>query len=259
MIDKGIGRLFEYDPTTFSQDDKFFVIGDIHGDFDVLESALKRIDLEKDRVLFLGDYADRGPNGVEVIEKVNELITGHQNIKALKGNHEDYDVEGEPKFNPCDLPSEVLEKRGLWSSYYKRSFQPFVEKLYLSAILPGSFLFVHGGISSRIDGIESLRRPSYAVEEDVLWSDPSDSEEYEGPNERGAGVAFGNKVTQRVMSDLGVKKIIRSHEPRKAPSGPRYSHQGTVVTTSCTKAYGGKPFILSLKPGMPEYSEHFFI
>lgn len=259
MTGSGIGRLYEFDPASFSSGERLHVIGDIHGNLDVLESVLKRVSPERDRMLFLGDYADRGPNGIEVIEKVDRLITNYPNVKALMGNHEDYDGNGEPSFNPCDLTREADMKRGGWSRYFRNFFRPFVDKLYLSAIVPGSFLFVHGGISSKIKGVESMRNPSYEVERDVLWSDPSDALIGEVQNERGAGVEFGCKVTEQVLSSLDVKKIIRSHEPRKAPNGPRYSHQERVVTTSCTKVYGGRPFVLSLKPNTPNYSEHFFV
>jgi hypothetical protein len=45
-----------------------------------------------------------------------------------------------------------------------------------------------------------------------------------------------------------VKKIIRSHEPKKALKGPQYSHDGKVTTISSTNAYGGTPFVLCIDP-----------
>jgi hypothetical protein len=47
---------------------------------------------------------------------------------------------------------------------------------------------------------------------------------------------------------LGVKRIIRSHKPAKALTGPSYSHNGRVVTISSTSVYGGEPFFLSIDP-----------
>jgi predicted phosphodiesterase len=89
--------------------DKILVVGDIHGDLEVFEK-IKNVfkkELEKDPkvcLVFLGDYADRGDFGLEVIEGLKELINEYkENVIALKGNHEDYDDEGNPNFRPCDL------------------------------------------------------------------------------------------------------------------------------------------------------------
>ncbi len=67
-------------------------VGDIHGRLDLLKSAVEAIaEHAKDtefRVVFLGDYVDRGPDSRRVIE----LLMGLQRIWSvvcLKGNHEE--------------------------------------------------------------------------------------------------------------------------------------------------------------------------
>lgn len=248
LEDINLSKLYEFDQGQFQRLKKMFIVGDIHGDDEAVNSLLKIFKPEEDGVIFLGDYADRGPNGVEVIEMVNILIDKYpQSVIALKGNHEDYSHDGVPFFNPCDLISEAERKRGGWVKYFFHELQPFLQKLYLAAILPGEYLFVHGGVSNKIRDIESLRKPTEQVETDILWSDPFEGRgEY--ANYRGAGVAFGEDVTKEVCKRLKVNKIIRGHEPNKSIWGPFYEHSDRVVTISSTHFYGGRPFILVINP-----------
>jgi protein phosphatase len=230
--------------------DKLFVVGDIHGDLEVFEK-IKNVfkkELEKDPkvcLVFLGDYADRGDFGLEVIEGVKELINEYkENLIALKGNHEDYDYEGNPNFRPCDLKYEVVSKRGIWYDYFKKNLQPFFNSLFIAAKY-NSFLFVHGGISSKIKNEENLMFPDKKIEEDVLWSDPFEGYgEY--PNPRGAGVLFGKDITKKVLNSLSVDKLIRSHQPQKAMNGIYEEHDGKILTINSTRVYGGKPIILEI-------------
>lgn len=237
----GPGRVRVIDGSEFK---RIAVAGDIHGDIAALLGMLDKVDLEKDAIVFLGDYADRGSDGVEVIRTVNQLAGRYKNVTAEKGNHEDYDDEGEPRFGPCTLQDEVREKCGSWADYFNRTFRPFSERLYLAAVLPGEALFVHGGVSSGITSIDKLS----VYKENVLWSDPFDGLG-ERPSRRGAGIEFGSDVSESVCKSLGVKRIIRSHEPKKAPNGPCTEHDGRVITTSCTSVYGGRPSILFIETG----------
>ena len=70
---------------------KTFVIGDIHGCHSALVELLARLqpDPQKDTLIFLGDYIDRGPDSSKVISEVLELRKRFQRLITLKGNHED--------------------------------------------------------------------------------------------------------------------------------------------------------------------------
>lgn len=71
--------------------EKIFAIGDIHGHFNKLVSIMDKIDidLDKDTLVFIGDYIDRGPSSFEVVEYLIDLKMHLKNIVFLKGNHED--------------------------------------------------------------------------------------------------------------------------------------------------------------------------
>ena len=68
-----------------------YVIGDIHGCLDELVRLLEALSLEApDRLVFLGDYVDRGPNSKEVVSYlIHRQQMGSEEMIFLKGNHED--------------------------------------------------------------------------------------------------------------------------------------------------------------------------
>src|ERR1700746_72863 len=69
---------------------RLFAIGDIHGCVDELATMLKAVNAKLgDRVVFVGDYIDRGPASREVIDLLLEYEQGAAEAIFLKGNHED--------------------------------------------------------------------------------------------------------------------------------------------------------------------------
>jgi len=71
-------------------EDRFFIIGDIHGHFSKLAELIQKISrdlVDEDTLIFLGDYIDRGEYSYEVIEFLLTLKKRHRVI-FLKGNHE---------------------------------------------------------------------------------------------------------------------------------------------------------------------------
>ncbi|NDV02568.1 metallophosphoesterase [Pseudoroseicyclus tamaricis] len=79
-----------------------FAIGDIHGQLAQLEQALARIEAEAGpdaRIIFLGDYSDRGPDSKGVLERLSSGLAEGRNWVCLKGNHDRmfhrFVVEGE--------------------------------------------------------------------------------------------------------------------------------------------------------------------
>lgn len=74
---------------------RIFSIADIHGRHDLLlklwDMLVKQhnLDLTVDKVVFTGDYIDRGPSSYGVLEFIYELTQKYpNNVIALAGNHE---------------------------------------------------------------------------------------------------------------------------------------------------------------------------
>lgn len=83
----------ENEPNVMYVNEPAIIIGDIHGQFyDFLKilSLCPSLETEpKEYLLFLGDYVDRGPMGVEVIMLLMALKVKYpKKILMLRGNHE---------------------------------------------------------------------------------------------------------------------------------------------------------------------------
>ena len=65
-------------------------IGDIHGGLKALKEILEKAQVTtKDKLVFLGDYVDKGITSRQVVEYVQKLQeTFPEHVVALLGNHE---------------------------------------------------------------------------------------------------------------------------------------------------------------------------
>jgi serine/threonine protein phosphatase 1 len=66
------------------------VFTDIHGCYDEFERLLRvsGYNPDRDRLIFLGDYVDRGPKSLQVVQRVRQFVREHGAV-ALGGNHEE--------------------------------------------------------------------------------------------------------------------------------------------------------------------------
>jgi len=62
-----------------------YVVGDLHGCYELLDLALRqvRFDFSKDRLFMVGDLVDRGPDSPRALELLDEPW-----VYAIRGNHE---------------------------------------------------------------------------------------------------------------------------------------------------------------------------
>lgn len=84
--------------------ERTLAISDIHGEQEKLSRLLKAADYnpDRDRLVLLGDYIDRGPRSRDVLNTVSGLK--NQGVVVLKGNHEDLMIQaltlkGEEQWN----------------------------------------------------------------------------------------------------------------------------------------------------------------
>jgi serine/threonine protein phosphatase 1 len=64
----------------------FWIIGDIHGDYGLLDQLLDQIErYQPEQIVFVGDYIDRGSQSKEVIDRIMHLEVP---AICLMGNHE---------------------------------------------------------------------------------------------------------------------------------------------------------------------------
>jgi serine/threonine protein phosphatase 1 len=193
---------------------RLYAVGDIHGRADLLDALLDKIAADaaetelQSRVIFLGDYVDRGPNSKEVLERLLQYGEQFPQSVFLKGNHEEAMLDFIA--DPIDLESwidwgglETMQSYGLPAVADRppESLRnELVEKLpdahfqflmdlpcYYQA---GDYIFVHAGLR--------------------------------------AGVSLGNQVSQDMLwirdefyltsaSDWGSRCIVHGHTPQNAP------------------------------------------
>ena len=211
------------------------VVGDIHGDIESLVHILKAEDMEKaDRIIFLGDYGDRGEGSVEVYYLLLRLkVSVKEKVIMLRGNH-----EGPMPVRPHDLPSLFIKRYGAKGNTLYKKLKELWTYLPLAVLVEGRYLMLHGGLPRNVASIMDI---AYAHEsasrnfEEILWSDPIEGKGY-FHSLRGAGMLFGEDVTEKVLRAVGVKALIRSHEPCE---GVKVQQRGRILTLFSRK---GAPY-----------------
>ncbi len=212
------------------------VVGDIHGDMESFVHILKDIEaVNADRIVFLGDYGDRGSESVEVYYVLLKLKVSEDKKKKkekkiimLRGNH-----EGPPDMPvmPHDLPFSFTKKYGVRGKEVYEKIKELWEYLPYCVLVESRYLMLHGGLPVNVASVEDIAfayesHPSSSNFEEILWSDP-----VEGKGDfyslRGAGRMFGEDITERVLRAVGVKTLIRSHEPCE---GVEVRQRGKVLT-----------------------------
>ncbi len=151
----------------------YYIIGDIHGHFARLAGLFEKLLgllAERDTVVFLGDYIDRGPRSFEVIDFLVHL-TRRKSFETvfLKGNHEDMlaaYLRGEDKagafiFNGGDatIRSYTAHRGKLDLPEHHREFFNGLRLYYEGE----DFIAVHAGLNPKIGPIEAQS------EHDLLW------------------------------------------------------------------------------------------
>jgi serine/threonine protein phosphatase 1 len=160
--------------------ERIFAIGDVHGCSRELGALLEHLVgkenlSDKDQLVFIGDYIDRGPDSRGVINLLLGMKEDHPSTVFLKGNHEDmllsflgyeghmgevYLYNGGKDFlasygiKPNDEPSEILD---------------LLPKNHLSFLLNlesyvglGGYVFAHAGL-------DPLRDLNSQLDSDLFW------------------------------------------------------------------------------------------
>lgn len=160
---------------------KIFVVGDIHGCFDKLCALMDKIpiDFNRDLLIFIGDYIDRGSSSIEVVDYLVNLKQRLPETIFLKGNHEDMlenYLDGSDRFtyllnggqrtldaylnhsqNPggYPVPSEHLEFFNSLNLYYQTD----------------DYIFVHAGLRKKIPLEKQEKMDLLWIRDEFIYSD----------------------------------------------------------------------------------------
>ena len=232
--------------------ERLVIIGDIHGDLTSLWRILNGINFEtflgnpNNKLIFLGDYVDRGANSIGVLYVVAILKKKYpDSVILMRGNHE---APVEFPFPSHDLPLQVIRRYGYAKGklIYNEKILSFFSLLTLATFINDSLFLVHGGVPTcdmnlSFKELIASAQQTYlhdTIMEEILWNDPrqgiksNQNWEY---SRRGIGKHFGIAVTKRWLKLSNTKVIVRGHEPCQ---GFKIDHDGSVMTLfSCQEPY----------------------
>ncbi|CUR52254.1 putative serine/threonine-protein phosphatase [Nitrosotalea devaniterrae] len=222
------------------------VIGDIHGDLQSLYKILDEINFEvflankNNKIIFLGDYIDRGSNSVAVLYTICKLKQTYPNsVILMRGNHE---ASEEFPFQSHDLPQRITEYFGEQNDKMYSVILSLFRLLTVMVLVEDNLLLVHGGLAPHIsEPVEEMCFPTsknntFLLLEDMLWNDPRmlGDKKWE-TSRRPYGKHFGVDITQKWLDITHTKALVRGHEPC---NGFRVDHDGIVLTLfSCKESY----------------------
>jgi hypothetical protein len=206
---------------------KVIFVGDTHGDLEASERVTRRYLKPKNRLVFLGDYVDRGPASLENVNFLLEQKTRHPDaLYLLMGNHEGYSVGS---FQPADFWEGLdTELRQRYSEVFGR--------LPLAVSTPNGIIALHGALPdvSRLGDIGRITSGS-AEWHQITWGDWQDrAGKSLGIDPYTGRPQFGQGWFKEIMSRLGKNVLIRSHQPEATPT--MYDRRCLTIFTS--SAYG---------------------
>lgn len=216
-------------------DGDMFVVGDVHGHRDELADALRERGLIDDAddwtgaaatLWFLGDFVDRGPDGIGVIELVRELqrqaAGAGGRVETLLGNHEIL-LLGVHRFGDTDVPSDFgprsfarsWEINGGCQADQDGLTDELVEWLAARPMLAreGEHLLMHSDTLEYLEWGSSVEKINETVR-DVLagddlsrwwdvWRRMTTRYAFRGPHGQDAALAL--------LGELGGERIVHGH------------------------------------------------
>ncbi|TKR78011.1 hypothetical protein L596_018887 [Steinernema carpocapsae] len=217
------------------------ICGDIHGQLRDLRVVLNKCgDPSQHSYLFLGDYVDRGTEGVETVVLLFCLKTRFpKKFHLLRGNHEDAAITVcYGFFNEC-VAKYGNEGPAVWSN-----FANVFTYMPIAALINDTVFCAHGGLSpyfQSFEQIENLRRPSavppFGLMCDLLWSDPDARFDGYANSPRGISFTYGERIVHEFCKKTGVQLILRGHQIDRemTTGGYRSFANGRLMTifTAC--------------------------
>ena len=183
-------------------------VGDTHGDLDATKRVLRRYLKPPTRIVFLGDYVDRGKQSEENLQLLLETKLEHpDDITLLAGNHEGFMVK---KFYPANYWESLLEGQ---REMLGRLFSTFP----LAATSSNGLLALHGALPE-LGSLEEINhvKPGDDHWERMIWGDFLERRgEFLG--EWGGRPQWGGDYFKRMMERYQLALLIRSHQPSSPP------------------------------------------
>ena len=175
-------RIFDQESNLVRADGRCLIFGDVHGQiYDLIPQLDNLGEPVDDKWVFLGDYVDRGAYGPEVVVYLTAMKLKYpKNVVMLRGNHETREMTQSFNFRKqCIAYWQDVE-------VYESIMEMF-DLLPVACCINGSYLCMHGGMSSDLTSFNRLNRIHRKREPegedmllDLLWADPSEDADARG-------------------------------------------------------------------------------
>jgi protein phosphatase len=210
---------------------KVVFVGDTHGDLEVSQKVIKEYLKPGNKVVFLGDYVDRGPFSKENLDYLlQQKEKFPDQIFLLQGNHEGHRVL---PFSPADFWESLSEDE------YKK-YTEIVEKFPLVAVV-SDIIALHGALPD-VKNLKEINKIKLGSEQwlQTTWGDFVDEKgEYLGVNPSTGRPQFGRDWFEKLMKRFNKKILVRSHQP----TVPRYMFGEHCLTIFSSQSYTTQPII----------------
>lgn len=207
------GKVQLEEPTLLRLKAPIQIVGDIHGQYLDLLRIFEAGGFPPDTsYLFLGDYVDRGRNGLDCTALLLTLkLLYPDRIFLLRGNHE------------CEAINRVYgffaECKRRYSVALWDAHTTFFATLPIAAVVSEKIFCIHGGLSPKMESIQQIAQlvrpltiPSGGMLIDFLWSDPDVDVHGWAENDRGISHVFGPDVVQKFLKENNFDLLVRAHQ-----------------------------------------------
>jgi len=225
LIDKA-SRVFEKEPRLIQlpREGKAVFVGDTHGDLEASRGVIQRYLKKPYRIVFLGDYVDRGDDSEGNIQYLLALKLEHlEEIFFLAGNHEGFMVK---PFHPSSFWSSV--------SFEEREKYGFLfSKFPLAATTQNGILAVHGALPD-LKSLEQVSSIGLGDEnwDRMVWGDFAEKED-DLLGDLWGRPQFGRPYFEQMMERYQKHVLVRSHQPH----APLKMFNNRCITIFTSHAY----------------------
>ncbi|MFA4835496.1 MAG: metallophosphoesterase [Dehalococcoidia bacterium] len=181
-------------------------VGDTHGDIDATGRIVDKYLKAGNRIVFLGDYVDRGPESAENLNTLLRLKLEHpDDLVMLMGNHEGRKAF---EFQPSDFWDGL-------DSELRRRYAAVLSRLPLAVSTSNGIIALHGALPD-VETLEDINKIAFGSPgwQQATWGDWQESEAGYPDKDMFTGrPRFGEGWFNEIMGRLRKNVLIRSHQP----------------------------------------------
>uniref|UniRef100_A0A336LZL2 Serine/threonine-protein phosphatase n=1 Tax=Culicoides sonorensis TaxID=179676 RepID=A0A336LZL2_CULSO len=251
------------DPRCLAIKSPLYVMGDLHGNYPDLigfERILWHLSptLTPCKLLFLGDYVDRGVNSVEVVAYLFAYkFHNYEKLHLIRGNHEIRDTQRTFTFY-AECTQKFGSKLGdkVWTA-----INNVFDVMPLAAVIDNKIFACHGGIpppwllQGSIEMLNNIACPLPSPKDQnqlawcLMWNDPvkenNSNEELQKELEqnngfgfnvrRGTGYVFSEDALNEFLEKHNLSHVIRAHQAQQ--HGVSIQFSGKLISVFSSSQY----------------------